>query len=301
MKKICKRIVELAFLALMSGCASNPTDQSNAISADEISDQSFDVLFATEFPVSSEDDALERAADALQEDNVEKALFFYVRALQFRPDNAALLTHIGDIQMTRKNYAMAQRAFLQAKKQDQEFAPALEGLGLVYMLLGRDELAAKELQAAIDRNGELWRAHAALGIFADKSNKFSIALEHYDLALAINPDATYVLNNRGYSRFLAGDLAGAVEDLYEAASNRGFAPAWSNLGKVYAEQGRYEDAVTTYQNVMSDAHAYNNTGAIALRNGDVLIARKMIDEAIRLSPTYFPEAERNLKQLQVFD
>ncbi len=52
---------------------------------------------------------------------------------------------------------------------------------------------------------------------------------------------------------------------------------------------------------MSDAHAYNNAGAIALRKGDMSAARTMIDEAIRLSPTYFPEAERNMKQLQVFD
>jgi tetratricopeptide (TPR) repeat protein len=66
---------------------------------------------------------------------------------------------------------------------------------------------------------------------------------------------------------------------------------------VYAKQGWYDDAITTYQKVMSEAHAYNNTGEIALENGELTEARRLLNEAIRLSPTYFPEAEQNLKLL----
>ena len=49
---------------------------------------------------------------------------------------------------------------------------------------------------------------------------------------------------------------------------------------------------------MSDAHAYNNTGEIALQNGEAAEASRFLNEAIIRSPTYFPQAERNLKLLE---
>jgi len=291
-------IIKMCLIGLLSGCATTPDIDTNNQAGAELNDKSLDVLFATEFPVESEEDALARAARALHEGEVDKALFFYVRALQFQPDNVELLAHIGEIQMWRKNYTLASRAFLTARSYDVSHARSLEGLGLIHMAKGMHEQAVDELNLAIESDARLWRAHNALGMYDDKSGDFAAAQLHYDAALSVNPDAAQVLNNRGYSKFLAGDLDGAVLDLYDAAESQAFPLAWANLGKLYATQGWYDDAITTYKHVMSEAHALNNTGYAAIENGDFTQAKLYLNEAIRLSPTYFPAAEDNLSLLE---
>ena len=49
---------------------------------------------------------------------------------------------------------------------------------------------------------------------------------------------------------------------------------------------------------MSEANAYNSTAVVAMQNGDVERARYLLDEAVKRSPTYFPEAEKNLRLLE---
>ena len=283
-------------LGLLVGCASMTASVESA--DDSLRDTDLDVLFATEFPVASEAEALSKAADAMRAGEVDRALFFYVRGLQFNPENVDLLARIGDIHMGRSSFSMAKRAYVQARKIDQEHARSLEALGLIYMAEGNDEEAIAELTSATAKDEKRWRAHNALGIYLDKSGDFHGAQVHYDSALAQRPDAGYVLNNRGYSKFLAGDFSGATIDLYIAAHDRGFDQAWGNLGMVYASQGLYEEAVSAYREIMSEANAYGNTGQVALENGDLADARHFLDEAIRRSPTYFPEAERNLELLE---
>ena len=290
-------VTGLCLLVFLAGCASGPAVRNDHTAGLEINDESFDVLFATEFPVESVDDALARAALAMRAGEVDKALFFYVRALQLQPDNVALMAHIGDIHMQRKNFAMAKRVYLAARSHDPSHAQTLEGLGLIYMNEGLHEAAVRELTSAIANDDNLWRAHNALGVYADKAADFETAQLHYDKALSINPNAAHVLNNRGYSKYLAGDNHGAARDFYEAASNQGFMQAWANLGRVYARQGWYDDAIETYREVMSEKHALNNTAKAAIRNGDVEQAKRYLHEAIRLSPTYFPAAEELLASL----
>ena len=291
-------LFEICVLGLLSGCASTPDTSSDTLAQTGLNDDSLDVLYAMEFPVESEEDALTRAEQAIREGQTDKALFYLVRALQFRPDNVALLVQIAEIQLRRQALAFAKRAYLMALHHDPNHSGALEGLGLIYMAENNDEAAITNLNTAIANDARLWRAHNALGVYADKAADYSTALQHYDLALSINPTAAHVLNNRGYSRYLAGDIEGATLDLYTAANDWGFLHAWANLGKIYAEEGLYRDAIKTYKLVMSEANALNNAGSAAIQNGDLTHAEQYLTKAIRLSPTYFPSAEENLSRLQ---
>ena len=253
-------LVEMSLLALLSGCASTPEANDEAMADAGLNDDSIDVLFATEYPVSSEEEAIARAEQAIREGEIDKALFYYVRALKFRPDNVDLLVTIAEIQFRRQNIAFAKRAFLMARHHDPNNSRALEGLGLIYMSEDRDEDAISNLTLAVANDEKLWRSHNALGVYADKAEDYPAAQQHYDLALSINPDAAHVLNNRGYSKYLAGDIQGATLDFFDAANDRGFSQAWVNLGKIYAEEGLYRDAISTYKLVMSEPSALNNTG-----------------------------------------
>jgi len=287
----------ICLLMTISGCATTPAPKV-ATTGDELRDKNMDVLFATEFPVSSMDEALRIAGQAYAAGHIDKAVFFYVRALQFEPQNVKLLTHIGDIHISRGETVMARRAYRLANQNDPDFAPALEALGLIYMEDGRDEEAISHLSRALAADDQRWRAHNALGVYADRQNDHDSALAHYLSALAINPDAAHVLANMGYSKFLAGDVSAAVDDLYRAANDLGFDAAWGNLATVYAEQGHYEDAVVAFERVMNDAHAYNATGTIAMKNADLDQAYFLFSTAVSKSSTYFPQAEENLGKLR---
>lgn len=289
-------ILSLFAFGALTGCASTQTID-GVIAEDDYRDENLDVLFATEFPVSTIDEAFANAARALQEGDTDKALFFYVKALQFEPDKVELLATIASIHLKRGSYGMAKRALLRARQIDPDYGQAQEMLGLIYFVENRREEATDALTAAVGLGTTFWRAHNALGIYADQNADYVTAQAHYDAALEINPRAPQVLNNRGYSKYLSGDLRGAALDFYEAAKEHGFSHAWLNLGMVYARQGWYDDALDTYQEVISDAHAFNNTGEIAMDNGDYAKAQVLLAEAVRRSPTYFPEAEENLKRL----
>ena len=289
-------IVMLCASAWVTGCAST-TPVVEEVAQDGLRNTELDVLFATEFPVASETEAMAKAAKALRSGDVDKALFFYVRALQFNPGNADLIAHIGDIHLRRNNLVMAKRAYLKALRVDDDHPRSLEAMGMIHLAEGNDELALADLTRATAADDASWRAHNALGIYLDRRGEFPAAQAHYDSALAQNPGAGYVLNNRGYSKYLAGDYRGATADLLSAASEQGFERAWGTLGIVYASQGQYDDAVSAYLEIMTEANAYNNVGRIALDNGDLDEARYFLDEAIRRSPTYFPAAEKSLEML----
>lgn len=298
-KTVALGISKICLLGILAGCASGlEKPDTDIYAAGTFNDRNLDVLFATEYPVRSEGAALAKGERAMQEGDIDKALFFFVRALQFNPKNVDLLSHIGVIQMQRNKIVLAKRALLQARYYDPTHARTLEALGLIYMNEGKDERAVADLTMALENNPDLWRAHNALGVYADKKADYVVAQTHYNAALSINPQAAHILNNRGYSKFLAGDSHGAALDLYEAANERAFAQAWGNLGMIYAKQGWYKDAIATYKQIMSEANAYNNTGYAALANGDLVQAKRFLNKAIKLSPTYFPQAEQSLAKLK---
>ncbi len=300
-EKYVAKVIWLCAAGLLAGCAGTPAAPTDTSASDGLRNTNLDVMFATEFPVASEEEAIAKATNAYRAGEVDKALFFYVRALQFNSDNVDLLALIGDIHMKRKDFVKAKRAYVQARSVDPQHAGCLEALGLIYMAEGNDDVAIAELMSAVTIDERRWRAHNAIGVYLDRAGNYDAAQTHYDSALEENPGAGQILSNRGYSKYLAGDLSGATVDLHTAASDKGFELAWGNLGTVYASQGRYEEAVSAYREIMSEANAYNNTGQIAIENGDLVRAKQFLDEAVRLSPAYFPQAERNLELLQTMN
>jgi len=89
-KSIAMSAVTFCLFGLLSGCATTSTIDTSESAGADLNDKSLDVLFATEFPVASKAEALAKATQALQQGDVDKALFFYVRALQFQPENVEL-------------------------------------------------------------------------------------------------------------------------------------------------------------------------------------------------------------------
>ena len=284
--------------ALMSGCASMKGSNSAASNSSGSDSSGFyegepEVVFATEFPVESVEEAIARADSALTSGNMDLALYMYVRAYDLQKDNLHALMRIGGIHESRGNFELAKRAFTTVLRIDPKQMEALQSLGLIYLHEKRLDEAQILLERAIAENPDLWRAQDGIGIIADIHGEHDKAIAAFDAALAVNPSAASVLNNRGYSLYLDGQYPEAARD-FIAAAEMGVDRAWLNLGLVLARQKRYSEAVHTMTRIVAAEIAYNDVGYIALRQGDIGIAETYFRKAIQIAPRYFEAAQRNL-------
>ena len=233
---------------LLSGCASMGEAGTAPSSADgddpsaSLYEGEPEVVFATEFPVDSAEEAIARADRALLEGDMDLALYMYVRAYDLDKENVHALGRIGSIHELRGNDRLATMAFTSVLKIDPDHSSALQSLGLIYLRARNLDEAQALLERAASKDPLLWRAQNGIGILADIKGEHAKAIEAYNAALAANPGDASLLNNRGYSLYLDGRYQAASEDFLEAAS-KGAKRAWLNLGLVRARQKRYPEAV----------------------------------------------------------
>jgi len=136
-------------------------------------------------------------------------------------------------------------------------------------------------------------------VLADAAKQFDDAIGHYEAALDQRPDSPMLLNNLGYSHYLAGRPPEAERYFRVALSfDQKYRPAIANLGLVRARQGAYEEAVQILGSIMPEAQACNDVGYIAYQLEDYESAAFFLGEAIRLSPSYFETAHANLKRVR---
>lgn len=255
-----------------------------------------EVVFATEFPVDSAEDAVVRADNALMQGDTDLALYMYVRAYDLQRDNVHALMRIGQIHEARGNSNLSRRAYASVLRVEPTHAQALQSLGLNYLQAKQYGEALSLLERAVAVEPALWRAQNGIGIIADMRGQHDKAIRSYDDALDANPDDAMLLNNRGYSHYLVGDYLQATRD-FSAAAGKGAKRAWLNLGLVLARQGQYDQAVQMMSRTVAREVAYNDVGYIAMRQGELDLAETYFRQAIHLAPRYFGEAQRNLTEV----
>lgn len=290
----------LAALMLV-GCASPPVDdepvertRENKETASQLYAGQPAVVHATEYPVTSAAEGVQRGDEAWRKGKLDLAVYLYVQSLAFDSTSPEPFLKIGTIHEQLGNRALAEKAYEFALERQPQNAAASERLGLLYLQSGKNEQARAAFESAIALEPNRWRSHNGLGIVADRRNDHAAAIAHYDRALAIDPKAAPVMNNRGYSRFLSGDLPGAETDLRQAIQLGARDGAWTNLGRVQARQGRYAEALESFAQDVDMPSAYNLLGQCAMERGDYVPARKYFESAISEAPRYFEAAQKNL-------
>ena len=155
------------------------------------------------------------------------------------------------------------------------------------------------MKKAIELDETRWIANNALGVLADTSREYEQAIGYYEAALEHNPDSAMLMTNMGYSFYLSGKLDEAERLFIMAIGiDREYKAAASNLGLVRARRGKYDSAVDILENVMPRRKALNDVGYMAFRNGDIDEAERLLDDAVRSSPTYYRTAHENLARVK---
>ena len=108
---------------------------------------------------------------------------------------------------------------------------------------GRAFEAVRFLEKAEEINPQDWRTLSAFGVALDQIKEHKLARAKYDVALTFAPGSPLVLNNKGLSYALDGDLNAAKQTLRAAAAARGAdARVRQNLALVLALKGEMSEA-----------------------------------------------------------
>ena len=234
-----------------------------------------------------------KAAMQERHGDLSSALANYMGAVNLTP-NADLWHQIGRMHLGMGDEMQAMTAFGNAVSLDAQHAPSLEAVGLIDLKWKQATLAREFLERAVAADDQSWKAHNGLAILDSLDGRHGDAQRHYHAALEIRPDAADVLNNLGYSQFLAGQPELAAEHLVDAVKFKSdHKVAWSNLAMVMARQGRYADAFNILEKNYSAAVAYHDVGYMALINGEYARAEDLLTKALHASPRYFEEADKN--------
>jgi len=135
------------------------------------------------------------------------------------------------------------------------------------------------------------RGHNSLGFALRKKGRLEEAIEHYRIAIQIQPDYVLAHHNLGFAYYASRSYDKAVEQYDHAIRLQpDFAEAHNGLGIVYGEMGLMGKAIEQYRIVIrlkpDSANAYTNLGNIYLKLGNVDGAVEQYRMAIRIRPDF---------------
>jgi len=269
--------------------------------------------------IQSKEENLTLAEAEAQSNNLKKAIFYYIQALEFDKDDIEILCKIGHIQNSLDSPELAIRAFKQALIVKPDHVPALAQMGIYYFEYKQMEKAKDALERtvkldqqrlhinvsferfiALDSESPLL-AYNALAVLSDLSRRHIYAREIFNLLMPISENLSLIYTNMGYSYYLTSNYT-LAENFYTKALdiNADFERAKLNLGLIYVRTGQYNQALQLFKQVMSTAQAYNDIGYFLLLDGRYQEAEYFLQNAIDLSPSYIERSHINLENVQLY-
>ncbi|MCL2011195.1 MAG: social motility TPR repeat lipoprotein Tgl [Cystobacterineae bacterium] len=164
---------------------------------------------------------------------------------------------------------------------------ACVGLGVCFLFL----FACKHFPTQREREGAL--AHYDLGIYAQQTSP-QAALYEFEQALALDPQLTEAVHAKAVLFHLSFKRPVEAEAFYREALRQkaGYSQAKVNLGNLLAEQGRYEEAIALYEEVLDDLMystpylARANLGWAYFQSGNFELAQRNLHQSLAQNPSF---------------
>jgi len=243
-------------------------------------------------------DAVQRGDAAWQAQDLDRAIYYYVQAMDKSPKDAPTLAKMGAIEDARGNAALAEKAFEMAHSADPEEPRVAERLARLYLKGGKVDSAAEIYTQVLARDPHRPRALDGMGEVCVARSDYGQAIPYFNRALqAEKPDAAAVLTHRGYAKLRSNDLAGAEADLRAALAVAPREDTWRYLGDVRILRGDAGDALESLLNVMDTAQAFNEMGVTLMSVKKYKDAKEYFSKAIAASASWFEAAQTNLARV----
>lgn len=277
-------------------------------------------------PPESEVEALQRGDRALSTNNVDLALYEYIRSLSFTPSQYKdkTLYTIGRIHLSRGNTELAEDAFLMSVKINPDGEKALEQLGNLYALSGSTTEAKTYFFRAInadqirlgsskgldydninissaeklllDRESPM-KAYMGVGILSDIDGNYDLARVFYEKVAQIKPDSAKLLLNQGYSYYMSGEYQLASVYTQRALKiEPDNVKAQNNMALIFLSLGQENKALNMFSRHLERPEALNNVGYFLMLKGYPDKAVSYFQQAIDTKPSYYKLANDNLER-----
>ncbi len=170
-----------------------------------------------------------------------------------------------------------------------------------------------ELAGALIRSNDWARAEAELNrvpptyetyeryrleaMIADSKKNWKKADSFYEIAAGLTTTPSGVLNNWGFSKLARGDAAGAEKLFTQALTyDPTLFTAKNNLVMARARQRKYDLPVVQMTQV-EQAELLYTMALAAIKQGDVVVGKSLLNRAIETHPQHFEAAVRSLDAL----
>lgn len=232
-----------------------------------------------------------QAKIATAQGKIGEAKKLYQEAIRTNPEYGQALTGLGALFLIEKRLDLAEPLFEKALAIDPDHATALINLAMIDQARGRRESALGRLNRVVELNPDYVAARLNLGSLYASMGKFPAAIVQLEKAILLNPKqpaarltlaAVYADTKKWKeSRGLYLSVAQSHPQIYQS---------FLGLGAVYEGEGRYLDAVTAYQKVITmrggSARAYTGMARSFLALGQKNEANRALEAALEIDPDY---------------
>ena len=227
----------------------------------------------------------------LRDEDPEKSISFYDRAIRLNPDYSEVYNNRGIVKASLGRYEDAVADFGEAIRLKPEHIRAYNNRGNARAVLGRHKDAIADFDEAIRLKSDYTEAYYNRGIAKAALGQYKDAIADCDETIRLNPDLDVAYNNRGIAKAALGQYEDAIIDYDQAIHlNLDYAGAYNNRGAAKAALGRHEDAIADFDEAVrlkpDYTEAYRNRGNTKVELGRYTEAIADYDETIRLSPDY---------------
>ncbi|MEN6373066.1 MAG: tetratricopeptide repeat protein [Armatimonadota bacterium] len=197
------------------------------------------------------DALVDRGDDFYQDGDYDKAIDFYIRALEMDVKNQEALEGLGQAYAAQCNWSRAAAVFEQLVEVDKKCASSHYLLGHTLGALGEHDRALEELYLAESLGYCLGDLHSAIGYALHMKGDIENAIESYQIALDLDPDDTITMFNYGKALIAQRSFVAARHVLEHALNiDPEDAQTWIALGEVYEDLDELDLAFHAYQRAL---------------------------------------------------
>ena len=230
-------------------------------------------------------------------EDIDKAIEYYKKAIELKPDYAAAYTHMGVAYADKDDYDKALEYHKKAVELDSNYAAAYSNMGYAYYYkkdYGKAIESYKEVVKLEPDNAEVYlnigaSYDAAYGCKKKWEENCDKAIEYYKKAAELRPRSAIAFFDIGVLYEQKQDWGKAIEYLEKAVDlNSSNTYVYSKIGDIYSRKKDYKQAVEYYERVIEldpDSEAYGNAASAYIDEMDYDQAIEYYEKALEMNPS----------------
>ncbi|WP_138422758.1 tetratricopeptide repeat protein [Maritimibacter alexandrii] len=227
----------------------------------------------------------------------EEAVAYFRRASAQAPDRVDFKRGLAQSLIKARKASEATTVWAEVANGPEGTAEDRVNLADAYIRAGDWAKAKTELDK-VPPTHETFMRYKLEAMVADSDQDWKRADSFYETAVGLTTQPAGTLNNWGYSKLTRGDFGGAEKLFGEALSyDAGMFTAKNNLVMARGAQGKYDLPVVEMSQV-ERAQLLHTMALAAIKQGDVVIGKTLLQEAIDTHPQHFEEAVRAMRALE---